>query len=256
MTPRNKELLLIHPAHAREALAMDDDMEEDAEGEILSTYDSNGVRVIEAHGVMAKGFGSYPGMVVDTAELREALLEAEEDPEVDAVVIDWDSPGGYVDGVADAADVVTNMGKPVVSFAGGMCCSAAYWIASASDSIVANQSATVGSIGVYVVHEDLSGLAGQMGAKVDVIASGKYKGAGVPGTSLTPEQRALIQERVNKLAGRFKAAVLSDREVPEMAMEGQTFDGEDAVDVGLFDDLAATVEDAIEAARDLVDGAS
>ena len=94
---------------------MDDDKKEDAEGEILSTYDSNGVRVIVAHGVMAKGFGSYPGAVVDTAELREALLEAEEDPEVDAVVIDWDSPGGYVDGVADAADVVTNMGKPVVS---------------------------------------------------------------------------------------------------------------------------------------------
>lgn len=253
MIPRNKDILLIHPRHASEALAFDDDEMEDVEESAgIVTYDSNGVRIVEAHGVMVKGLSGVWG-VVDTAELREALLEADNDPAVDAVVIDWDSPGGYVDGVADAADVVTNMAKPVVSYAGGMCCSAAYWIAAASDSIVANQSADVGSIGVYTVHQDLSGMASQMGIKVEVFASGKYKGAGIPGTSLTDDQRMHLRDHVNKLASQFKSAVLSDRDVPDEAMEGQTFMGIDAVSMGLVDDIGPTVDDAVEVARGLAD---
>ena len=241
---------MVDPRYSVDALALNEELDIGAGG--LPVYDSNGVRVIEAHGVMAKGADGYLGFV-DTGLLREAILAADADPEVDAVVIDWDSPGGYVDGVMDAADAVAMANKPVISYASGLCCSAAYWIASASDSVIASRSADVGSIGVYVVHQDLSGMAGQMGIKVDVITSGKYKGAGVPGTSLTPEQRQNIQERVNKLAARFKAAVTSERDVPESAMEGQTFDGEDALAVNLVDDLGGSVDDAIEAALALVD---
>ena len=251
MTTNDNHLLLILPRFGAQALALGGEDELDADSSIL-TDDDMGVRTIYAHGIMAAGAGGFIGYL-DTTELRSVIMEAESDPNVSAVVIDWDSPGGYVTGVIEAADAVAMASKPIVSRVSGMCCSAAYWVAAASDSIIATPSAELGSIGVYVAHQDLSGMAAQMGIKVDVITSGKYKGAGVPGTSLTREQREMIQAQVNKLADRFKAAVGAERDVPEDAMEGQTFMGQDALEVGMADDIYSDPEDAVELALSLVD---
>lgn len=253
---RNSRIFLIRPeAHAELAACIEqaeesmDDMEV---GVGIDWRDEGGVRVIEAYGMMAPGSDGIPGFL-DTSLLRTALVEADADPEVEAVVVDWDSPGGYVEGTQEAADALAMMGKPVVSYVSGQCCSAAYWVASASDAIIASQSADIGSVGVYVVHEDLSGMADQMGIKVDVISSGKYKGMGVAGTSLTPEQRGLIQSHVDKLASRFKASILAERpEIPAEAMEGQTFMADEALDNGMADDIGGGIDDAVEAALELV----
>jgi ClpP class serine protease len=112
--------------------------------------------------------------------------------------------------------------------------SAAYWIASQADAIYAAPSAKVGSIGVIIPFLDRSGEMAKKGLKMEIFASGKFKGVGMPGTSLTDEQRELIQGDVQEIFEDFKSAVLSrGRNIPADAMEGQTFSARTAQKYGL-----------------------
>ena len=121
----------------------------------------------------------------------------------------------------------------------------AYWLAASTRAILATPSAEVGSIGVYVAHQDMSALAKAMGLVVSVFRSGKYKGAGVPGTSLSEDQAANIQSRVDSLAALFKSAVLTHRPgIAEETMQGQTFMGYQSAGVKLTDGLVNNYEDA------------
>jgi membrane-bound ClpP family serine protease len=84
------------------------------------------------------------------------------DPNVKAVVIDVDSPGGSVDGVAELFDQIYSArgSKPITAISNTLMASAAYWIGTAADELVVSPSGQVGSVGVYMVHDDFSKAAG------------------------------------------------------------------------------------------------
>jgi ClpP class serine protease len=125
-----------------------------------------------------------------------------------------------------------------------MACSAAYWLASQAQSIMMDQSALVGSIGVYLPIADQSERYKQAGVKMDVIKGGKFKGMGIPGTTLTEEQRAQLQSRVDYIYGQFKAAVRTGRgmDIRDEDMQGQDFFGAQAMEAGLVDAIASLDE--------------
>jgi len=186
--------------------------------------------------------------------MQRIIGEATEDPEIDAIVIDVDSPGGTVTGVPEAAEAIERAAteKPVIAYTGGMMASAAYWISASADAIVAAPSADVGSIGVYTAFLDRTRQFEQEGIDVELFKHGKFKAMGMPGVALTDEQRALIQEGVDEIAGWFKGFVQQSRPgVSTDAMEGQTFLGKNAVAVGLVDALGS-LGDAIEYAKEEV----
>ena len=112
-------------------------------------------------------------------------------PNVQRIVLDIDSPGGTVAGTPEAAAQIAaaNKVKRVDAWTGNLMCSAAYYLAAGCRGVYAAPSATVGSIGVYLPVVDRSEMYKAMGVKVDIIKSGKYKGMGFPGTSLTDDQR-------------------------------------------------------------------
>jgi signal peptide peptidase SppA len=186
----------------------------------------------------------------DSEEIGSAIREAGQRPDVKAVMLDIDSPGGTVAGTPELAAAVAalNEQKPVYAFSSGLMCSAAYWIASQARAIYATPSAQVGSIGVVqAVIDDSAALASE-GIKVEVFSVGKYKSIGAPGTPLTDDQRAHIQSNIEEIAGEFHAAVLArGRAIPADAMEGQTFSGRQAQRVN----LAGMVPDRAEAVRRL-----
>lgn len=187
---------------------------------------------------------------VASDEIGAALREAGERADVKAVFLDIDSPGGTVAGTPELAAAVASLDKtkPVYAFTSGLMCSAAYWIASQARAIYATPSAQVGSIGVVqAVVDDSAALAAE-GIKVEVFAAGKYKAIGAPGTSLTDEQRSLIQANIAETAAEFRAAVLArGRAIPHDAMEGQAFSGRNAQRMN----LAGMVPDRAEAMRRL-----
>ena len=183
-------------------------------------------------------------------EIGNALRQAGERPDIKAVFLDIDSPGGTVAGTPELAEAVAtlNARKPVYAFSSGLMCSAAYWVASQARAIYATPSAQVGSIGVVQAVIDHSAAIEKAGIKVEVFSVGKYKAMGAPGTPLTDDQRELISSNLAEIAGEFHTAVLAKgRAIPAEAMEGQTFSGRQAK----RHNLAGMVPDRAEAMRRL-----
>ncbi len=171
-----------------------------------------GTAVIPLMGPLSKG-GSYKFEGTSTVRTRRALRMAAADDEVGNILLHIDSPGGHVAGIeALAADVASIRGrKPIVAHIDDLGASAAYWVASQADSIAANATSEVGSIGTIAVVEDTSGRMDRLGIKVHVVSTGPYKGIGAEGTPITESALAYLQERVNALNGHFLAAVQRGR---------------------------------------------
>jgi signal peptide peptidase SppA len=178
----------------------------------------------------------------DMLEIDRMLREVTSDPNISGVLLDIDSPGGFVNGTPELGDLVARLAKikPVVSHTSGMAASAAYWIAAQAPTVIASRSAIVGSIGVYAALYDLAAYYAEMGVKVEVFTNKEatFKAAGLPGTSLSDEQRAHFQARVQRDFTEFKAAVNGPRpQVGPDAMRGQTFNGIEAKKLGLVDGI-------------------
>lgn len=172
------------------------------------------------------------------SQFRQALA----DPGVGAVVIQVDSPGGTVPGVAElSAEIYHARGrKPIVAVADSLAASAAYWVASAAGEMVATPSAEVGGIGVFAAHEDWSRAFERFGIKTTLIWAGKYKVEANPYEPLSDEARAAIQERVDAYYGMFVAAVARNRGVREDEVrsgfgEGRVVGAERARALGMVD---------------------
>jgi len=158
---------------------------------------------------------------------------------VTTILLDVDSPGGVVGGVPELADLIADVDetKRVTAFTEGQMCSAAYWLACGAREIIATPSSEVGSIGVYMPWMDSTAAFAAQGVKVEVIKNtgGTFKGMGMPGTSLTDDQRAHLQDRVDEIFGMFADHVTANRHTSTEAMRGQTFMGKSAKKAGLVD---------------------
>lgn len=215
----------------------------------ISVENVDGVAVIEIAGVVEKD-PVFHLWTADVDKVREAVASALADETVQAIVLDFDSPGGTVCGVPELAEDIAAAEKPVVAYTDSQMCSAAYWLACGADAILASPSAEVGCVGCYCAIPDTSAAAAKEGIKVNLIASGAFKGAGYPGTPVTEEQIALFRDGVLEVAEEFKAHVRAHREVAEDDLEGQSFSGRKAAENGMIDGLGR-LEDAIALASTL-----
>ncbi len=219
-------------------------------------YSTDGdVAIIPVEGVIGRKFSSaLNSSGVTSVDVLQRLIEsAVADPRVSALVLSIDSPGGLARGVPEAAHAVAaaNMTKPVVAFVDGQASSAAYWIASQASAIYATESASVGSIGVYSALLDTSLAMAAAGARVEVFKSGIHKGAGLPGTSLTDDQRAMIQAGVDSLGVAFRADVRAGRgrDISDDDMQGQSFDVAAGLAAGLIDSVSTLGKAVADASR-------
>lgn len=213
----------------------------------------DGVAVVELSGVMLR----KPDMVdvlfgaLDTDGVADDLMAAVADPEVRAIVLSIDSPGGGVTGTPELAAAVraATDRKPVIAYTDTLMASAAYWVGSQATEVVIAPSAEVGSIGVYAPYLNMEGMYEAAGVKLDLVksAGSPLKAAGAYGLGLTDEQRAHEQAQVDYLYDQFSAAVSQARRPVADAMRGQVLIGQQAVDARLADRLGS-LRDAIELA--------
>lgn len=202
----------------------------------------DGVAHIPIGGVIGHKLSSFEkgSGAVDVSDVTRDLDEAEENPEVSTILLDIDSPGGMVTGTPELGDRILQVEKPIYAYTAGQAASAAYWAASATDGIFATKTASLGSVGVYLPWIDRSEQAAAAGIKVDMITSDKFKGMGFPGTSLSKEQRELLQGEVDELAAMFRGHVSSQRgDVTRESMQGQSFMGEAAQKRGFVDHIVS-----------------
>jgi signal peptide peptidase SppA len=249
-----REALLIDPAKANDHRILAEkfgftDMLAQLFGEVPKAYIAeDGTGVIPIAGVIGKGLSPIEKMTgaVDVNAIAEAIDEYCMNPQVTRIAFQVSSPGGTVTGVEELANKVRNISKPTMAYTDSEMASAAYWVASAADKVVASPSSTVGSIGVYMTIADMTEMAKAQGIKMVVIKSGKFKGAGIPGTSLSEEQIANLQDSVDAIHADFKASVLQTRKLVKAEdMEGQVFSGKQAAQRNLVTGLADSFSEAV-----------
>lgn len=212
--------------------------------------------VIHAAGTLMKAESSLDESS-STVVLRQDVRRAMSDASIAGVLVVLDSPGGTVAGTADlAADVAAlAAAKPVIAFAEDLCASAAYWIASQAERIVANHgTAKIGSVGTLLAFYDYSKMAEREGIEPVVISTGPLKGTAFPGTKVTDEQRSYLQGLIDQTQAFFAAAVADGRgmsidAVNELATGG-VFSASDALANGLIDGIGS-MDEALAAVAQL-----
>ena len=205
------------------------------------------VALLPIEGAITKKAGYYDVVYMEAFDMdwaMELLDQVESDRSIKGLLVDFDTPGGGVNGVPEFSKRIKAIDKkiPVFSYTGDLLASAGYWMASGSRQIIASESAPVGSIGVYTAFYDQSELYKRFGISVEVIANdgATYKGQGVPGTSISKEFKAHLKDRVNATASEFKGWVTSNRpQVKAEAMQGQTMRGKEAKSNGLIDRIGS-----------------
>ncbi len=192
-------------------------------------------------GAFEKGAGA-----TDYADIIKDIQTANENPMVQNILLNMDTPGGMWGGLVECSAAIAESEKPVWAFVppGGICASAGMYLAAACQGRFLSPSAQAGSIGVYCAYTDTSARAEAMGIKVKVFSSGTYKGMGVPGTTLTADQEQYLQDNVMELAEEFYNHIRANLgEIPDSAMQGQMFRADEAVTLGLADEVVRSLDD-------------
>lgn len=212
------------------------------------------VAIIPLHGVMSQRLDGYGETSTD--EIRSLVQTAAADPDVKAIVLHVDSPGGSVYGVRELGLAIraARGEKPVVAQIDSVAASAAYWAASQASEVVITPGGDAGSIGVYTMHQDVSKAMEGMGVSTSFISAGDYKTEGNPFAPLSEEARAALQARVDQAYADFVGAVAFGRGVSAAKVKadygkGRMLAARDALAAGMVDKVGTFDETLARLAR-------
>jgi signal peptide peptidase SppA len=215
-------------------------------GEPIVTQ-SNGVAVISIIGSLVRRgswIDAYSGLI-SYHEILEMMACAMNDARVRGIMLQVDSFGGEAAGCFELCDELVKFrgrGKPIFASADVNALSAGYAIASCSDKLFVAPSGALGSIGVVAVHMERSIQNEMMGLTYNVFAAGNRKADGNPYEKLAPEAARKLQISLEKTQETFARMVENNR--PGLTfqqildMEGQWYDADEALTLGLADEVA------------------
>jgi len=224
-------------------------------------FSSDRVAIIEVEGMLvnARVGGLLQATENPLSRFSQQLDKAAKDRRVKAVVLRINSPGGTVTCSETMYRLVGRFKektrKPVVAAAQEVAASGGYMVALASDRIVATPTSVVGSIGVIFQTFHVEQTLGFIGVKVETIKSGELKDMGSPFRAMSERDRKVIEDMVGGYYARFVATLrerrgISDEATLKTATDGRVFTGEQALALGLVDQLG-TLEETIDLARQL-----
>jgi len=212
------------------------------------------VGVVVASGQIVDG--EAPPGTVGGDTLAAMIRMATEDDELDALVLQIDSPGGSV----FASELIfqellawRETGRPLIASMSSVAASGGYYIAIPADRIFAAPTTITGSIGVGAVVPTFQRGLARLGIRVDGIGTTALAGQFQPTRELGPDARRVLQSSVDNVYDLFIGKVAAGREMTveraDNLARGRVWIGADALDVGLVDS-AGGLDDAIEAAAE------
>lgn len=190
----------------------------------------------------------YQPICFSTLNFARCINALAGDETIGTIILDCDSPGGMVTGTPEAGDAVwaaRQAGKKIAAVVSPLCASAAYWICSQADEIVAVPSADVGSVGVFMLHVECSEMLKASGIKPTFIFADDcpYKVEGNPYETLSPEAFDRYKGETNVIMGQFVKAIARGRGLPVAKIiadfgQGRTLMAPDAKKAGMIDRIA------------------
>lgn len=189
---------------------------------------------------------------INCHQLVPVIVDLADDDNVKALVLRVNSPGGSVFGsqqIAEALKYFKSKGKPFVVSMGDYAASGGYWISADADRIFANAMTITGSIGIFGLIPDASGLASKLGLGFETVATSPDAVFPNVFKSLTPGQASALQKMVNKGYDQFIARVANGRKLDEQKVrsiaEGRVWSGAAARELGLVDEIGG-VDEAVK----------
>ena len=227
----------------------------DTRKQMAAASTGTGIAVLPLYGVVTQRGNmvddiSGPGST-STQQFTSVLRQMLADETVGQILIDIDSPGGSVYGVAELASeiVKARAQKPVIAVANSLAASAAYWIGCSAGEFYVTPGGEVGSIGVWQAHFDYSKALEEEGVKPTLISAGKFKVEGNPYVPLDEQAQAFMQSRVDDYYNAFIEAVaigrgVSINDVKTGMGEGRVL-GADAAQAARMVDGIASFDDVL-----------
>ncbi len=197
------------------------------------------------------------GVITQSSGIIEEINQYQEDEGVKAIILRIDSSGG---GVGPAQEihreiVKAKAKKKVVTSMGSVAASGGYYVACASDLILANPGTITGSIGVLMEFTNIEELFKKIGIKGVILKSGEHKDIGSPFREMTPEDKKVIQAVIDDVHQQFIQAVAEGRKMDRAKVmqiaDGRILTGEQAKQLGLVDQIG-NLQDAIDRTAKLV----
>ena len=245
---RSLHLVAVSDSLSRTPLFLYDDEEETgsnrSSGNPWDSAPKGSTAIIPIKGTLLK-YGTM--CQYGALELAQLIRLAAAHPNINAIVLDIDSGGGAVNAVApltEAIRFVKTTGKPIGASI-DMACSAAYWVASETDILVADNSisAMVGSIGVMLTFADMAARYEKEGIKIHTVYS-KFSGQKNKemADAMEGDYEAIQTNMLDPLAIRFRDAVKANRKgklnlSDESILEGKTYFPEEGKSIGLIDKI-------------------
>lgn len=217
------------------------------------------IAMIYASGEIVSGASQYSstgGEVMGGDSVASDIRRARTDPDIKAIVLRVDSPGGS----SLASEVIrrevqlARRQKPVVVSMSDLAASGGYWISMSADKIVADPDTITASIGVLSGKMNIAGLYQLLGVTTDFVATGDNATLYSDQQNFSSAQQQTVQKMLDDIYANFTQGVASGRHIPlatvDQIAKGHVWSGEQAKRLGLVDELGDT-ERAVEVARQL-----
>lgn len=206
------------------------------DGKLLAIVSVRGVALYDC---------DYQPFCFSTKLVARTVSDLANDRSIDRIVLLMDTPGGAVTGIQEAADAIfaARSKKPVFAIVDPLCASAGYWLASQCTKIIAVPSADIGSVGVFMMHVDVSAAMAKAGIKPTLLHAGEFKVEGNPYEPLSEAARMFYQGEINVTYRDFLSTVARGRNTSSAAVK-QQFGGGRCLTANVA--LRAGMIDAIE----------
>jgi protease IV len=209
---------------------------------------SGNIALIPIEGVITteREEGLFGEGIASSDKINSMIERAVENDAIEGIIFEINSPGGTPVATDEIAQRIKEIEKPNVAYIREIGTSGAYWIASASDHVIANRMSITGSIGVIGSYLDFSQLLDEYNVSYQRLVSGKYKDMGSPFKNLSQEERIILQESIDLIAKEFIDEVAMNRnmsiEKARSLATGQYFIGSQAKELGLIDETGGLDE--------------
>ena len=196
------------------------------------------------------------GMIFSSKKIIEDMKIFRKQEAIKAIIIRIDSPGG---GIGPSQEIYreimkTRKEKKIIASMGSVAASGGYYVASATNGIIANPGTITGSIGVIMEYANIMEIAKKIGISPVVIKSGKYKDMGSPLRDLKDSEKKLFQDLVDELHLQFVNDVAKARSINTETMtklaDGRVYTGQKALSLKLIDRLG-NLDDAVRWAGEM-----
>jgi protease-4 len=213
--------------------------EVEAAGNVAHIKITGAIMAESAGGLMREGGA-------DSEEIVKFIKKADANPEVKAILLEINSPGGTPVASYEIAEAVRKANKTTVAWVREAGASGAYWVASSADRIFANPMSIVGSVGVTASYLEFEGTLQRYNASYRRLVSGKYKDIGTPFKEMTPDEEELMESVLADIKDQFISEVAANRKLSEDTIaeisDGRFYTGKQALKLGLVDELGGKEE--------------